>query len=157
MNYLEMLNHSYEQTRESLDDLDMGKLEFLGDHIFGFTTYEDQIVSLMTTKAIEVCEAISGRTTFDYISSEDGNLWYLIMVNMPFFRNRLEWGTSIRGAWWDHKAQIIDSCALFENYQQLLKIEIPKDKWPIFISAMAEFAESKTGEPALNSAQEADQ
>ncbi|MFH1625922.1 MAG: hypothetical protein ABID54_12320, partial [Pseudomonadota bacterium] len=86
------------------------------------------------------------RQTFDYIESEEGNLWYLIMVNMPFFAEKLNWGTSIRGAWWDlwgNEKFTVNSCAIFQEYEQLLEISFSEKEWPEFINAMIAFAEKE--------------
>lgn len=143
MNYLELLENSHEQCKEFQMDDRMGRLEFLAENIFDFTTYENVVSSFLTNKCLEVCRAISNRKTFEYIKSEEGNLWYLVMVNMPFFENRLEWGTSIRGAWWDlhgNRKFAIESCGLYVGYEQLLKIEFDEKQWSQFINAMIEFA-----------------
>lgn len=143
MDYLKLLENSYEQCKESQCDGDMERLEFLAENIFDFTTYENVVSSLMAKKCLEVCRAISDRKTFEYIESEEGNLWYLLMVNMPFFAEKLEWGTSIRGAWWilynDHQFTI-SSCGLYVGYEQLLEIKFNKDEWTKFINAMIKFA-----------------
>ena len=142
MDYLNLLEHSYKEIKATRGGHELERLEFLADDIFDFTTYESTISSMMAKKAIEVCKAISDKKTFDYIDSEEGNLWYLIMINMPFFKNKLEWGTSIRGAWWDlysDKNFIIESCGLFENDEQLLELKLNEKQWGEFIEAMIKF------------------
>jgi len=143
MDYLKLLQESYRETAENRDDPTLEKLEFLAEGIFGFTTYENVVSSTMAQKALEVCKAISDKKTFDYIASEEGNLWYLVMVNMPFFENRLNWGTSIRGAWWDlwgNKEFTIESCELFGG-EQILELKLNDSEWVKFIEAMIKFAE----------------
>lgn len=91
---------------------------------------------------MEVCGAITKKKTFDYIATDDGNLWYLIMVNMPFFDGKLEWGTSIRGAWWDlysSKSFTLKSCGLYEGEDQLLELKFNESQWIEFIEAMIKF------------------
>ncbi len=144
MNYLKLLRESYKETADNRDDPTLEKLEFLANDIFGFTTYENVVSSMMAKKAIEVCKAISDKKTFDYIANEEGNFWYLVMVNMPFFENRLEWGTSIRGVWWDlwgDKEFIIKSCGLFSEGEQILELKLNNSEWIKFIEAMANFSE----------------
>lgn len=144
MNYLKLLNESFKEAADGRDEPTLEKMEFLADDIFGFTTYENVVSSMMAQKALEVCEAISYRKTFDYIASEDGNLWYLVMVNMPFFENKLEWGTSIRGAWWDlrgDKEFTIDSCGMFYEGKQILELKFNESEWAKFIESMIEFAQ----------------
>lgn len=143
MDYLNLLNHSFAKHKEDMQDSDISKLEYLSDNIFGFTTYENIVSSKMAEKCLEVCVAITNKKTFEYIATDEGNLWYLIMVNMPFFAGKLEWGTSIRGAWWDtcNKKFKIDSCGLYEGEEQLLRIEFTDKQWIGFVNAMVQFKE----------------
>ena len=143
MDYLALLEHSYKQTKQDRADASLGRLEFLAEDIFSITTYENIISSLMAQKILEVCKAITDRHTFEYIKSTEGNLWYLILVNLPFFQGKLSWGTSIRGAFWDLYGKnrfAIKSCGLYEGYNQVLEISFDKDQWPKFINDMIAFA-----------------
>jgi hypothetical protein len=118
------------------------RLEYLGEHIFGFTTYESEVLEKMTKKALEVCEAITCKKTFDYISTSESNEWYLIMVNMPFFCNRLDWGTSIRGAWWCYEMMEFRSCGLYDGDNQMTDtLKLDTENWRLFIAALLNFAE----------------
>ena len=74
MDYLKLLEHSYEVTRNFLDET-MGRLEYIGGHIFDFTTYDGSMDALFARKAIDVCKAISEKETFEYQEIEDGYLW----------------------------------------------------------------------------------
>jgi hypothetical protein len=142
MDYLELLNHSYEMNKVYRSDL--GRLEFIADNIFDFATYENIVSSLMAKKCLEVCKAIGDRTTFDYISNAEDNKWYLVMVNMPFLQGKISWGSSIRGAFWDllgDKEFVLESCGLYQGEDQLLKITFNKDQWGEFIDAMIKFTD----------------
>ena len=62
---------------------------------------------------------------------------------MPFFKGKLELGTSIRGAWWDlygNKKFIIESCELWIDDKQTLILEFNESEWKQFIAAMVNFA-----------------
>jgi hypothetical protein len=51
---------------------------------------------------IEVIECIVNKTTFDYQNKSQKHYEnYIMMCNAPFLVGKLEWGTSIRGAWLD--------------------------------------------------------
>jgi len=141
MNYVAMLEHSYKQTKAYQSDPWMERLEFLAFHVFEFVTYENIISSLMAEKCLEVCKAISDKTTYEYIKTKENNTWYLLMVNMPFFQYKLNWGGSIRGAWWDCGPEkfVVESCGLYEGYEQLLEIVFDEKQWTQFIEAMVEF------------------
>lgn len=138
--YRALLEHSFNVTRGHGGDHEMSRLEFLADYIFDFTTYDTEMGELFASKALEVCTAINGGMTFGYIKEPENYRWYLLMVNMPFFAGRLEWGTSVRGAWWDHAAQKLESCGLWRGGEQVLSVEFTRDDWMRFIAAMVEFA-----------------
>jgi len=143
VDYLKLLEHSYEMER--LEDADLDRAEYLSDHIFDFTTYDGEIANLFGQKAVDVCKAITDKATFNYIDDEESYKWYLLMINMPFFEKKLNWGTSIRGAWWDlHGNDIfeLNSCGLYENEEQLLDIKFNELQWNAFVKAMAVFTEA---------------
>ena len=142
MNYLKFLVNSYKMEKEHMSECcSDSRLEYLSRNIFNFTTYDTSIDELFAVKAIEVCCAINARTTFEYIKDAENYKWYLLMCNMPFFANRLEWGTSVRGAWWnDSKFQ---SYGLWNGLEQMAEpIKFTSDEWKLFINAVIEFARS---------------
>lgn len=137
--YLKILNESYEQVKAFDECLDT-KEEYLGDHIFNFTTYDGEISARFALKALEVCEAITGKKTFEYIKDTKNYEWFLLMCNMPFFEGKLEWGTSIRGCWWDDYSGIeLETCGLFIDDKQVLKKKFNGEEWRAFIGAMRAF------------------
>ena len=143
MDYLKLLENSHKQQHE-FDPHETSKLEYLSCYIFDFTTYDSGIDELFATKALEVCIAVSDRKTFDYQKDAENYRWYLVMCNMPFFENKLEWGTSIRGAWWnlhlDDEFEL-SSCGLYSGYEQILTpLKFKAEQWASFISAMSVFA-----------------
>lgn len=120
-----LLNGHKEFTHVTCHDNTMA--EYLAAEIFEFVTYDAAIDELFVRKAIEVMLAIDKRSTFEYQASDENYRWYLIMCNMPFFKDKLEWGTSIRGAWWDKNLTI---CSLEKTFT--------KEEWSKFICSMAE-------------------
>jgi hypothetical protein len=149
MDYLKLLTESYESDR--FCGKPGSRLEYLSDYIFDFTTYEDEAAELFARKAVEVAAEINNGTTFDYIKRHEDRIWFLLMVNMPFFYPRLEWGTSIRGAWWQHDNHELDSCGLFDGETQLGRLTFTRDEWREFIAAVVEFAAlhaKQEGQPA---------
>jgi hypothetical protein len=138
MDYLKLLTESYESDGFCVKPT--SRLEYLSDYIFDFTTYEDEAAELFARRAIEVAAAISNGTTFEYIKRHEDRIWFLLMCNMPFFYPRLEWGTSIRGAWWKHENHTLESCGLFDGDTQLERLTFTRDEWREFIWAVGEFA-----------------
>ena len=102
-NYKEQLDKLYLEEKDNECPPD-NKFQFLGNSIFNFTTYDGAIDELFAKKMIEVIDCIVNYKTFDYHKhgeDEANYINYLTMVNMPFMKGKLEWGTSIRGAWFD--------------------------------------------------------
>lgn len=138
---LKLLEHSYEIARTLNND---SRLEYLSSYIFDFTTYDGEIDEILARKALEVCKAISNRTTFAYIKNREDYIWYITMCNMPFFEGKLEWGTSIRGAWWDYYRGIeIESCGIWVGYEQEINpINFDEAEWLQFVQAMDDFVKA---------------
>lgn len=142
MDYLKLLKNSLEYLKKNDDDDDLSPFEFISDNIFDFTIYDGELSEEMGEKALEVCVAITNRKTFDYIKSGEKYKNYINMINMPFFKDRIEWGTSIRGAWWDYCVSekiTLESCGLFDGDTQILNLSFDGDQWTKFIEAMVEF------------------
>jgi len=146
MDYLKILKESYEDELESSasmhGDYDYTKLEFIGEHIFGFVTYESEVLKEMAKLCLDVCLAITHRQTFDYISMPERNVNYLMMINMQFFDGRLDWGTSIRGAWWCLDQKLTTSSLMVDG-EQIHGWEFTSDEFCSFIDSIAEFVKDQ--------------
>ena len=141
MDYLKLLEHSFNTENDYKENPDGNRFVFLSENIFNFTTYDSIIANLFGLKAVEVCMVINERKTFEYQKNEDNYKWFLIMCNMPFFIGKLEWGTSIRGAWWKNKTFEISSCGLWYDNEQITDpLEFNKEEWEIFIRAIKIFS-----------------
>lgn len=101
MDYKAALDRIFKEQSEQPFCPPENKLQFLGNCIFDFTTYDSGVDELFATKMIEVIDVILNQKTFEYQETESNYLNYLTMVNMPFLSDKIEWGTSIRGAWFD--------------------------------------------------------
>jgi hypothetical protein len=136
--YAALLEHSYDLTRSV-----RSRLDYIAAHVFDFTTYDNAQAELFACKAVEVINAIDKSTTFNYIENPVNYTWYLLMCNMPFFTGRLNWGGSIRGAWWDHdlKSFTLKSCGFFDNEEeQILEQTFTHEEWLRFMQAVVAFA-----------------
>lgn len=138
MNYKEFLQKNYESYKNYQDFKDYEtKLEYIGRQIFDFTTYQSDMDEYFASKMLKVCEVILNNQTYDYIEDKNNLINYLTMVNMPFLsmQNKLEWGTSIRGAWfntstWNESKNIYINCNL----------TIPRTDWILFITELIEWS-----------------
>jgi hypothetical protein len=148
MNYQHLLEHSFAVERKSPFCPPKSRLEFLSEHIFDFSTYHSGMSTLFARKAVEVCAAITHRTTFDFIEDDDSHQWFLLMCNMPFFATRIDWGSSIRGAWWSTPGKL-SSCGLWDEDKQLLDLPFSDDEWKDFMVAIIEFVRDEMTDNAL--------
>lgn len=140
MDYIELLEHSFNMEKETDINAQDSRLEYLADHVFDFTTYDSEMSGVLAKYAVQVCQALTYKATHDYIKSPENYRWYLIMCNMPFFRGRLDWGTSIRGAWWSHDEQQLSSCGIWSENQQITSMHFNAEEWQRFIQAVIKFA-----------------
>lgn len=130
--YTEQLEALYRGTKEGEESL--SKLEFLSCYIFDFTTYDSGMDKIFAQKMLDVIECILNKTNFQYIKASNENyLNYLTMINMPFLKDKLDWGTSIRGAWFN----LDNDCSI-----RLDEILVPKgaDKIELFMGELLKWA-----------------
>ena len=141
-----MLSHSY-QVHLAWHDGEGSRQEFLSSYIFGFSTYDSEMDELFAMRAIEVCKAITERTTFEYIKDRSQYEWFLSMCHMEFFHDRICWGTSIRGAFWDAASSGFmeyETCGLWLGDEQITEtIQFTSDEWNSFMHALISFADIK--------------
>ena len=121
--FIEILEQNYKEQAEMGIELD-SKMEYLGNIIFDFTTYDGEIDVLFAEKMIPVLKSILERKTFEYQQDKEQYINYLTMVNMPFLTDKLEWGGSIRGAWFDEFRKYEIDCGRIEIKEQELNIFI---------------------------------
>ena len=144
MDYAKLLEDSYRMESVHCEGT-LTRLCYLSDSIFNFTTYDPEMSELLARKALDVCSAISEGSTFEYIGDPDRYRWYVLLINMPFFAERLDWGSSIRGAWWGSVQPPVSTCGLWDGNVQLESITFPQQdsgaaEWREFISAALAFA-----------------
>lgn len=145
MNYLEIIEAQFDeyitdcylssvggkaQLEAIQKDINRVRMAWIGERLFGFCTYEEEFCAEMTRRALDVADAISNRYTFEYINNDENHRWYLLMVNMPFFENKLEWGTSIRGAWWEH----------FQIFEDVMEMTLSRGQLKALLKAARIFA-----------------
>lgn len=149
--YKVLLEHSYAVAKTTFECPPQSRLEYLSEHIFDIVTYDSEMSELFASKAIDVCTAINNRKTFEFIEDIENYKWFLIICNIPFFSERIEWGASIRGAWWrltTKKDQIdFKSCGLWVGDEQLIDtLKFSENEWGYFVRAIIEFAREELNE-----------
>ena len=110
LNYKEGFDEAYSmmvQTNENIAD--MSKLHFVAMFIFDFELDDTEMYESFALRMIEVIESILNEKTYEYIKSNYEN--YLLMVNMPFLKDKIDYGVSIRGAWFD-EYEVYECCGI---------------------------------------------
>lgn len=130
-NYKEMIDKSYNEIISNTCN-PQTKLEFLGNYIFDFVTYDSNLDEYFAKKMIEVLDVILNRATFQYIDlSHDNYLNFITMCNMQFLSDKIEYGTSIRGSWFDDIGM---------GSYTIHDIDVPKTDFKLFIKGLIEFS-----------------
>jgi len=75
------------------------KCIFLSSAIIGITTYDDELSKEFGKMILDTLIQIKNRTTFEYIKNKENYKNFILSCN--FIQDWLEWGTSIRGAWFN--------------------------------------------------------
>lgn len=112
---------------------EQSKLEFISDTIFMFVTYDSEISEEFALMAIRVCKAINEGTIPDLINDEPTYKFYLIIINTAFFYNKIDWGTSVRGAFWGNNIRLGSAIEEFE-------VDFNTNDWSVFIDALCEWS-----------------
>lgn len=132
MIYLHKLKYRYGLLcDEHTDRSNPSKLEFLAEEVFDFIIYDREKAELFGRKAVEVCQAINTGKTFEYSENEENYTWFLIMCNMPFFSNNINWCTSLCKCFWS-----IDEPFVRDYYPEIGSTY----EWKKFIGAIIMFA-----------------
>ena len=131
MDYSKKLDELYGDYKEGIENLT--RLGFLSDNIFDFTTYDNEVSEQFARGMLEVLECLLLRKTFEYQAKHKGAYMnYLLMVNMPFLAGKLDWGTSIRGAWLDNTGD--------DSYQICSDLIVPQSDLVTFTAQLIEWA-----------------
>jgi hypothetical protein len=90
----------YEEQRTWLPD-EWTKYEWAASEIFHLTTYDGDLDERFVKAIIEVCKVILERRTFEYIEDEENYIKYILVCQLLEDNHWINWGTSIRGAWFE--------------------------------------------------------
>ena len=75
------------------------KWDWAASEVFGLTTYDNSIDKIFVKDILEVCKVILEKKNFEYIKDEANYIKYLTVCQLLDNFAWLEWGSSIRGAW----------------------------------------------------------
>ena len=142
--FKKLLNDGYNEVVKREEDYNcrtevLTKQAYLSDYIFDITTYSDELSDFYGEKCIEICKAMRESETFEYINDEENYKWFIILLNIPFFADRINWGTSIRGAWFEGEGEY-ESTGLYSDDKQIWKFVFTHEDFEEFIDTVIEFA-----------------
>jgi hypothetical protein len=86
---------------DDLPDIDKLRVMFICDEFMNITTYDDSVSLRLGGKIIEIMKVILERKNFEYIKDEDNYDWFIMITNMFDQLRLIEWGSSIRGCWFE--------------------------------------------------------
>jgi hypothetical protein len=100
--WLEWLQKMHAEMKELANDPERSPYETVAG-MFGISTYDSGMDEALVRIMMPTLISIGDKTNFTLISDPQRHLHYCITVNLPLLQDRLEWGTSIRGAWYYFK------------------------------------------------------
>lgn len=110
--------------------------DWAADEIFDLTTYDSELDKLFVETILDVCKVILARQNFEFIKDETAYVVYIVVCNMFEHKHWIEWGTSIRGAWFDENAK---AEPIFESYDETPNVPFTKEN----LVTLIEFIEEK--------------
>lgn len=98
------------------------KYAWLCDDAFGVSTYDTNLSVKWGKLIFDVMTAIRNHTTFDYIKDDANYEKYIAVCNLFNIHLLIDWGSSIRGAWFSFNKDNRDFC-LVECHEILKHVE----------------------------------
>ena len=100
MTALEIYRAQFEEERSRYNP-EWSKYKWVAEKVFDLTTYDDDLDERFAKDILEVCKVILENRNFDYIKTENNYVKYILVCQLLNDRRWLEWGSSIRGAWFE--------------------------------------------------------
>ena len=96
---LETYRKCYEEAQTFSECIE-SKHEWIATNVFGLATYDAGLDKIFVDVIFNICKVILEQDTYEFIESSDDNYIVYILVCQLLDRMKwIEWGTSIRGAW----------------------------------------------------------
>lgn len=101
VNVKELYDAHYEFYKEKVSGREPSKYEWAAFYVFDLSTYDRKLDKLFVDAILEVCSVIFNAKNYDYIIDQENYVKYILVCQLLDKFNWIEWGTSIRGAWFD--------------------------------------------------------
>ena len=109
------------------------KYEWAAREVFDLTTYDGELDELIVKKIIEVLKVILDKTNYEYIKNRENYINYILVCQLLDKFNWIDWGTSIRGAWFKSYHSNAETHPILEEFEvkrfvdgELLKCVYPE-------------------------------
>ena len=124
MTVLEIFRAQYDECKNRVVH-ELSKYEWAAEYVFNLTTYDGELDKRIVSDIIEVCKVILENRNFEYIKDESNYIKYILVCQWLNEFNWINWGTSIRGAWfeidvyydWKTKDETIRSKAIIDELE----------------------------------------
>jgi hypothetical protein len=118
-------------------EFDITKYSYIASIIFNITSYDSELDEFYVKKLLEFFEIIESNEILSD-SLEDYKI-YVLLANLPTIASILNWGTSIRSAFFTDPV-VINTYGIFQEGKQInLNIKFSAENWIIFIEAIKGF------------------
>ena len=91
----------YEFYKNKVSIRNPSKYEWASFYVFDLSTYDGELDKLFVDAILEVCSVIFNGKNYDYIVDKENYIKYILVCQILDKFHWIEWGTSIRGAWFD--------------------------------------------------------
>lgn len=98
MRALDIYKDNYEEQCTHFEDR-YTKYEWAASDIFDLVTYDGGLDEMFVKDILEVCKVILERSTYEYIGNHECYVKYILVCQLLNTFKWIDWGTSIRGAW----------------------------------------------------------
>lgn len=112
----EIFQKSYDD-HLSIDD-ENNVYGWAASNIFDLTTYDDELDELFVKVIVGASKVILTRQSYGFIKDESMYVAYILVCNLFEHKKWINWGTSIRGAWFEDRADseyIFYGCGYLED------------------------------------------
>lgn len=119
------------------------KYEWAASHIFNLATYDSKLDEMFVKLILEVCEVILENRNYDYIEDETNYFTFIAVCQRLDSLGWIDWGTSIRGAWFDDQVYEYE----YDKKKQMIICDLEPDI-PVYackesIRALIDFVEEE--------------
>lgn len=127
--YSKCFDAFYRDAMSDHEGINYSKMAYAGSYLFDFITYDADLDDHFGKKMIEVIECILSDTTFKYQDQSTDHYYnFILMCNMPFLADKIEWEASIQSCWFEDKTE--DKSYVIGN------IEVPKGDIKVFLTQL---------------------